>query len=62
VEVSVARGCGFWIYRKPEEFFDNPAHVVLCHAQAENISRNKFKKQAREIAKVARLQPKGEIA
>jgi len=57
IEVGAARSCGFWIYRKPKEFYDNPAHVVLCPPQIENISRAKFKNQAREIAKRAIAQP-----
>ncbi len=58
VEAGVARACGFWIYRKPEEFHNNSAHVVLCPPQAENISRSRFKRQAREISKKAMLQPR----
>ena len=53
VNVATARACGFWIYRKPEEFYDNPAHVVLCPPQLENISRSKFKNQARAVAEKA---------
>lgn len=57
VAVGVARSCGFWIYRKPEEFHDNPAHVVLCPPLVGNISRAKFKNQAREVAKKAVARP-----
>jgi hypothetical protein len=53
VGVRFARACGFWIYRKPEEFHNNRAHVVLCPQQTENISRKQFKRQAREIARKA---------
>jgi hypothetical protein len=60
VPVAVARSCGFWIYRKPEEFYSNPSHVVLCPPQVNNISRSKFKNQAREVAKMAILQPPAE--
>jgi hypothetical protein len=57
IDVGFVRSCGFWIYRKAEEFHDNPAHVVICPGKIENISRNQFKKQARELAKHAVLQP-----
>ena len=56
VEVRIVRANDFWIYRKPEEFHNNSAHVVLCPTQAENILKKQFKKQAREVAKLALLQ------
>lgn len=57
IMVDRVRVGGFWVYRKPEEFHNNPAHVVLCPRQAENIPRSQFRKQAREIARQAVLQP-----
>lgn len=57
VGVAIARAGGFWIYRKPEEFHDNPAHVVLCPQQFEDISKKQFKRQAREIARQAVTHP-----
>ena len=57
VEVRIVRSSGRWIYRKPEEFSGNSAHVVQCPAQHENISRSQFKKEAREIARLAVLHP-----
>jgi hypothetical protein len=57
IGVEFVRLSGFWIFRKPEEFHNNPAHVVLCPSQVENIPRSAFKKQAREIAKHALLHP-----
>jgi hypothetical protein len=57
IEVGVVRAVGFWIYRKPEEFHNNRAHVVMCPQQVNNVGRNQFKKQVREIAKQAVLRP-----
>jgi len=57
IPVEFVRSCGFWIYRKPEEFHGNSAHVVICPQQSANISRNQFKRHARELAKNAELQP-----
>jgi hypothetical protein len=55
VAVNESRACGFWIYRKPEEFHNNSAHVVLCPQQEADISRSQFKKRARDVAKKAIL-------
>jgi hypothetical protein len=62
INVEFVRSTGLWIYRKPEEFHGNSAHVVLCPAQIENIPRKQFKKLAREIASHAVLHaPRKEI-
>ena len=57
IEVGAVRASGFWIYRKPEEFHNNNAHVVICPRQVANIPRSQFKKQVREVSKRAALQP-----
>jgi len=55
VPVSDVRARGLWVYRKPEEFRGNPAHVVI--AAPEGMSKSQYKKAARSLAGDAQLQP-----
>jgi hypothetical protein len=57
IGVELVRSSGLWIYRKPEEFFGNPAHVVICPSQIANVTRSQFKNKARTLTKSAVLQP-----
>jgi hypothetical protein len=59
VAVGIVRATGLWIYRKPEEFHGNTAHVVMCPAQTDDIPKKRFRKLAREIASHAVLHPPG---
>lgn len=47
-----------WIYRKPEEYKNNPAHVVVC--SSDGMSRSQYKKAARKLADSAVLHPEAE--
>jgi hypothetical protein len=51
--VSAARAQGLWVYRKPEEYKDNPAHVVVC--AADSMSKSQYKKSAGRLAGNATL-------
>jgi hypothetical protein len=47
-----ARNADLWIYRKPEEFHDNPAHVVIC--PPDGMSKSKYGKQSGSLASRAK--------
>lgn len=53
ISASIVRAAGLWIYRKPEEFDDNPAHVVIC--PPDGISKSKYAKSAGSLASGATL-------
>lgn len=53
VPVSTVRAAGLWIYRKPDEFQNNPAHVVIC--PADGMSKSQYAKRAGGLAPVATL-------
>ncbi len=57
LSVSAVRENGLWVYRKPEEYKDNEAHVVICPSNA--MSRSQYKKAASKLAKHAQLLPTG---
>jgi hypothetical protein len=51
--VSAARAQGLWVYRKPEEYKDDPAHVVVC--AADGMSKSQYKRSAARLAGDATL-------
>jgi hypothetical protein len=55
IAVDSVRSVGLWLYRRPEEFGGNPAHVVVC--ASENMSKSQYKKKTRELAVLATLHP-----
>ncbi len=55
ISVDVVRAKGLWLYRKPEEFDGNSAHVVICGPAG--MSKSQYKKKTRELAAVATLYP-----
>ena len=55
IAVASVRSTGLWIYRKPEEFDGNAAHVVVCASG--DMSRPQYKKRTRELAGLAVLHP-----
>ena len=55
ISVDVVRAKGLWLYRKPEEFDGNSAHVVICGPPS--MSKSQYKKKTRELAAEATLHP-----
>lgn len=55
ITVNTVRSTGLWVYRKPEEFDGNSAHVVVCASR--DMSKSQYKKMVRELAGLATLQP-----
>jgi hypothetical protein len=53
IEVASVRSAELWIYRKPEEFHNNPAHVVICPSG--NMSKSKYGRQAGSLKDHAHL-------
>ncbi|MGB9077167.1 MAG: hypothetical protein WCC26_10055 [Terracidiphilus sp.] len=53
ISASIVRAAGLWIYRKPEEFHDDPAHVVIC--PPDSMSKSKYAKSAGGLATEATL-------
>ncbi len=53
ISASIVRAAGLWIYRKPEEFENNPAHVVIC--PPDSMSKSKYAKSAGGLAPEATL-------
>lgn len=51
ISVFDVRRAGLWIYRKPEEFHDNAAHVVIC--PPDGISKSQYVKRAKALAPLA---------
>lgn len=51
--ISAVRARGLWVYRKPEEYNDNPAHVVVC--APEGMSKSQYRKNAARLADCATL-------
>jgi hypothetical protein len=54
VAASDVRKAGLWIYRKPEEFHDDPAHVVVC--PSDGMSKSRYGRQAGNLKGQAHLQ------
>ena len=52
---SAARSQGLWICRRPEEYNDNPAHVVIC--AADGMTKSQYRKNAGRLAGQASLLP-----
>jgi hypothetical protein len=55
IVVSAIREHELWVYRKPEEFHDNPAHVVIC--PSEGMSRSRYSRETGRLKDSADLQP-----
>lgn len=56
IPMSIVRASGLWVYRKPEEFAGNPAHVVIC--PPDGMSKSQYKKRAESLAPSAtRINP-----
>lgn len=53
IRASAARSRGLWIYRKPEEYKGNRAHVVIC--ASDSMSKSQYKKAAGRLAEDAKL-------
>lgn len=53
VTANQVRAHQLWIYRKPEEFRGNPAHVVVC--SSDGMSKSQYKKAARRLSEDAVL-------
>jgi hypothetical protein len=53
VAVERVRSSGLWIYRKPEEFKNDPAHVVIC--PPDGMSKKQYKKRTGALAPDATL-------
>lgn len=53
ITASTVRAAELWIYRKPEEFHGNPAHVVIC--PPDTMSKSKYAKSAGRLAPEAEL-------
>ena len=53
IRAAVVRAAGLWIHRKPEEFHDNAAHVVIC--PPDSMSKSKYAKSAGGLATEATL-------
>lgn len=51
ISLLTVRRAGLWVYRKPEEFYDNPAHVVIC--PPDGISKKQYSKRAKSLAPLA---------
>ena len=51
IAVSNVREAGLWIYRKPEEFKDNPAHVVI--SPPDEMNPTQYTKRAKSLASIA---------
>lgn len=51
IPVSLVRSSGLWVYRKPKEFYDNPAHVVIC--PPDGMSKSQYKKRSEALAPAA---------
>ena len=48
ISARVVRSAGLWIYRKPEEFKGDAAHVVIC--PPDGITRSQYTKRAKSLA------------
>jgi hypothetical protein len=48
ISARAVRDAGLWVYRKPEEFRGNNAHVVIC--PPDGMSRNQYTKRAKSLA------------
>jgi hypothetical protein len=53
VAVERVRASGLWIYRKPEEYKNDPAHVVIC--PPEGMSKKQYKNRTGALAPDATL-------
>ncbi len=51
VPVHHVRSSGLWIYRRPEEFDGNAAHVVIC--PSDEMSKSQYAKRAGGLAPLA---------
>jgi hypothetical protein len=54
IDAASVRSAELWIYRKPEEFNGNAAHVVICPSNG--MSRSKYSKQTGGLKDRAILQ------
>jgi len=55
IPVAEVRAEGLWVYRKPEEFHNNPAHVVVC--PPDGITKSQYAKRAKRLAPLAAKHP-----
>jgi hypothetical protein len=53
ISASLVRARGLWIFRRPEEYYNNPAHVVIC--APDGISKSRYRKDAAKLADDATL-------
>ena len=53
LSVAAARARGLCVCRKPHEYKDNPAHVVIC--ASDGMTKSSYKRRARELADDATL-------
>ena len=56
IDAASVRAADLWIYRKPEEFDDNAAHVVICPSSG--MSKTKYGRQAAGLKDRATLSEK----
>lgn len=54
IAVGGVRESDLWVYRKPEEFHGNAAHVVICPSA--NMSKSRYARQAGSLKDHATLQ------
>jgi hypothetical protein len=53
ITTGAVRAAELWIYRKPEEFHNNPAHVVICPSN--EMSKSKYGRKAGGLKDAAQL-------
>jgi hypothetical protein len=55
IPASAVRSLELWLSRRPREFENNPAHVVVCAPSG--LSKNQYTKRVRKLAAMATLYP-----
>ena len=53
ITVERVRASGLWVFRKPEEFKNDPAHVVIC--PPDEMSKSQYRKRAGALVSDADL-------